>query len=171
MKLSRREIRKLIYETILLEEKGELVGKANADKHTADHAAEQIKNPKKDVPVFKLFPDFDEKHAGYDFYVAQKGSYGGGLHGVLVDSEKGVEIEGTVHIDIPSLNKKDGIHSAGEIEISKAIASGNLNIYGKGEVATHLGTDHGKIHIGHPETNVKVGVHGTFGGKHHKDRH
>jgi hypothetical protein len=172
MKISRRQLKNIINEMLFLEAKGEHVGKAQAEKHTADHAAEQIANPKKGVPAFKLYPKFDSNHAGYEFHITDKGAVGGGLHGVLVDSEKGLEIEGGVHVEIPGLSGEEGLHSAAEVEISKAIAGGNLNIYAKGEAATHLETDHGKIHIGHPEVKGQVGVHGTFGkGKHHKDRH
>ena len=47
---------------------------------------------------------------------------------------------------------------------------GNLNIYAKGGVEAHIGSDHGKIHIGHPEVKGQIGIHGTFG-KHHKGHH
>tara|TARA_B100000287_G_scaffold327019_1_gene311411 strand:- start:142 stop:660 length:519 start_codon:yes stop_codon:yes gene_type:complete len=172
MKITRRELKKLILETILKEEKGKPIKNAKpVDEISADYAAKQIANPQKNKPAFKLFPSFDENHAGYEVYLSKKGDIGGGLHGVLRDPVKGVELKGGIHIDVPVFNKKEkDSHLSAEAEISKALMSGNLSIFAKGEASTHLGAHHGDVHIGHPKLKGKLGIHGTFG-KHHKSGH
>tara|TARA_R110001583_G_scaffold188051_1_gene349700 strand:- start:29 stop:544 length:516 start_codon:yes stop_codon:yes gene_type:complete len=171
MKVTRKVLRRLIIEALLQEEKGDHVGEAKTDKKTADHVAKHIVGPQKGKPAFKIFPDKIEGHAGYEVHLTNKGAIGGGLHGELVDPKTGDKIEGGIHIEIPGLSDGEGIHAGAEAEISKAIMGGNLNIFAKGEASAHIGSDHGKVHIGHPEFKGKIGIHGTFGKKHHKGDH
>tara|TARA_B100000900_G_scaffold339582_1_gene302096 strand:+ start:969 stop:1490 length:522 start_codon:yes stop_codon:yes gene_type:complete len=173
MKITKRQLIKIIKESILNEGEPSKVGTAEADLKTAKHAASHIADPSKKGPAFMIYPKFDNNHSGYEFHITDKGKVGGGIHGVLVDSEKGLEIEGGVHIELPGLSGEKGSHAGFEAEISKAILDGNLNLFAKGSAGAHLGLDHGKVHISHPEVSGKIGVHGTFGkkGKHHKTRH
>lgn len=172
MKITRRQLRKLIMETLMLSEgKGEHVGTAETDKKTAKAIAKSIVAPQgpglKKKPSFKIFPPGAETHAGYDVFIKDDGKVGGGLHGEV--EYKGRKLAGELHVEIPGLSGEEGIHAAGAAELSQALNNG-FEVYAKGELAAHLGTDHGKIHIGHPEVSGQVGFRGHLGHK-KKEKH
>lgn len=173
MRLTRKQLRKLIYESINeAASKGLHVGTAETHDNHADEIAKNIAKPHSKKPAFKIKPPhLTDNHSGYDFFIKPTGVIGGGLHGLLHDPESGLQIDGGIHIDLPGLSGKKDSHLGAELEISQAIKNKNFNIYAKGKAASHLGLDHGSVHISAPDLSGEVGIHGTFGKGHHKDQH
>ena len=173
MKITRKQLRKLIFESINeAASKGSHVGAAETHSNHADEIAKNIAKPDSKKPAFKIkTPHLTDNHTGYEVFIKPTGQVGGSLHGVLHDPETGLQIDGGVHIDLPGLSDEKDSHLGAEFEISKAIKNKNFNIYAKGEAASHLGLDHGSVHISAPTISGQIGIHGTFGKGHHRDQH
>ena len=126
----------------------------------ADRLANSILKPNKSGPSFKIHLD---NHISYDAYIKPTGQIAGKFHFTLVDPESNIQFDAGGHIDIPGFSDKKGTHTAGEVELAKHLKNQNVDIFLRGEAQTHLGLDHGTVHISSPNTAVTFGVKGKLG--------
>jgi len=164
MKITRKQLRKLIQETVLSEAEDKKIDTAIVHNKDADSLANSILKPNKSSPSFKIHLN---SHTAYDAYVKPTGQISGKFHFTLVDPTSDIQFDAGGHIDIPGFSDKEDTHAGGEVELAKHLKNQNFDIFLRGEAQTHLDLDHHAVHISLPDTAVTFGVKGTLG-KHKK---
>tara|TARA_B100001093_G_scaffold520440_1_gene615960 strand:+ start:7403 stop:7906 length:504 start_codon:yes stop_codon:yes gene_type:complete len=160
MKITRRQLRKLIQESLLREGDVKKMKSTYVHNDDAEAIAKSLLDTDKKKPTFKLHLD---KHTAYNAYIKPTGQISGKYHFELIDPKSGIKLDGGGHIEFPGLSDKEGTHLGGEIELAKHLKQSNVDVFLKGDASTHLGLDHGNVHISAPDTAITFGVKGKIG--------
>ena len=170
MKITRKQLRKLVQEMMLIESPAKKAGTASVHSDDLDHVVSNILNPSKHAPAFKFHFD---KDTSFDAHFKPGGQVEGKYEFILSDPNTGLELDGTALLEFPGFSdKKHHYETGAQMELIKHLKKNNVDIFLKGELQNEIGLDHGEIKISPLQTSVAFGVKGTLGkGKKGKSKH